>query len=106
MPVLPLAAPRHLAVAKDMHPTALGILRAAHIVQTLPAHGMCHHRLREMAPGACPFGIVTLQPSGAGRVLVFQGMWCHRQPPGSGCRSTVWASHRLLACTVDLLRGC
>src|SRR6266849_10627443 len=88
LPVLPPAAPRHLAVAKDMHPATPGILRAAQVLQTFPARGMRHHRIREMAPGAYPFGICTRQPAGAYRMLVFHRMWCHGQPPRSAYRST------------------
>src|SRR5215470_11090530 len=75
MPVLSLVAPGHLAVAKAVHPATPGILDTAHILQAFPACWMRHHRIREMAPGACPFGILPLQPTGVGRVLVFRGMW-------------------------------
>src|SRR5215471_4468546 len=38
LPVLPLVTPRDLAVAKDMHPAASGILHAAHVLQAFAAH--------------------------------------------------------------------
>src|SRR5712691_11059328 len=100
-PVLPLVAPWHLAVSKDVHPAAPAILGATHVLEILPAFGMHHHRIRKMAPGAFPFRIFTLQPAGACRVLVFHSLWFHRRPPASARRSAAREHHRAYANAPD-----
>ncbi len=80
VPVSPLPAPGHLAVAKDMYPAEAGVLDAAHVLETFSTRLMRHHRIREMAPGALPFRVLALQPARTCRVRMFQSRWFHGTP--------------------------
>src|SRR5262245_59887568 len=57
-PILPLATPGHLVVAKDVHPAMPRFPDTAHVLEACAAHRVCHHRIGEMAPGALPFRVL------------------------------------------------